>query len=307
MVGKLSKLELNKLIKQINRMDLDGVDYEYIKSLFKKMTEGVMFVVQLRSGADSLYHVRRTGGTKISKVEEISAPPDSAVVNYQRCNPPGQSRFYAASTRMTAIKESRCEIGEIIYIGQWINKTAYPVSAALSTNEAAFNFESHNHEDILYTYFDALFTRRIHATFSNDYKLTSALSEILMTNVPRNIENVGEDGRVALKFPSTVNHGVDVHNTVMHPEFLERNFDLMHILECQIIATSTGGITIEIMDTASHFDDGKILWTGNKNMLPRLLDNERKRLFINDNGLAKLVPIDFEPDADFILKFLNDE
>lgn len=306
MEGKLSKVELNAIIKQINRMDLDSVDYEYIKSLFKKMTNGVMFVVHLRAGADSLYHVRRTGGKKITKVEEISAPPDSVVVNYQRCNPPGQSRFYAASTRMTAIKESRCEVGEVIYMGQWINKATYPVSAALSTNENAFNFESKNHEDILYTYFDALFTRRIHATFSNDYKLTAALSEILMTNVPRNIENVGEDGRVALKFPSTVNHGIDVHNTVMHPAFLARNFDLMHALECRVVSASTGGLTIEVMDTASHFDDGKILWTGSKDMLPRLLDSERGRLFINDKGVARLVPIDFTPDSDFILKFLDD-
>lgn len=306
MERKLSKIELNKIIKQINRMDLDTVDYDYIKSLFKKMTDGVMFVVQLRSGADSLYHVRRTAGKKITSVEEISAPPNSAVVNYQRCNPPGQSRFYAASTRMTAIKESRCEVGEVIYIGQWINKAAYPVSAALSTNENAFNFESKNHEDILYTYLDALFTRRVHATFSSDYKLTAALSEILMTNVPRNIDNVGEDGRVALKFPSTVNHEVDVHNTVMHPEFLARNFDLMHVLECRVVSALTGGLTIEVMDTASHFNDGEILWTGNKNMLPRLLDNEGRRLFLNDNGVARLVPIDFEPDENFILNFLND-
>lgn len=41
-------------------------------------------------------------------------------------------------------------------------------------------------------------------------------------------------------------------------------------------------------------------------MLPRLLDNEGMRLFINDNGVARLVPIDFEPDENFILNFLND-
>jgi len=306
MVSKLSKIEINNIIKQINRMDLDNVEYEYIKNLFRKMTDGIVFIIQHTGGADSLFHVRRTGGEKIKSIEQISAPPNSAVVNYQRCNPPGESRFYAASTRMAAIKESRCEVGETIYIGQWINKENYPVSAILSTNENAFNFDSKNNEDMLYTYFDALFTRRIHSTFSSDYKLTSALSEILMSGVPRSIKNVGENGRVALKFPSTVNHGTDVHNTVMHPDFLEKNFDLMHVLECELVMAENGSLTVKVKDTATHFENGKIIWTGNPHLLPRLLESDGTRLFINDNGHAKLVPIDFEPDEKFILKFLND-
>ncbi|HBQ6654678.1 hypothetical protein RAG39_22650 [Klebsiella quasipneumoniae subsp. quasipneumoniae] len=304
MTRKLSKLEINGMIKQINRMNLDDADYEYIKTLFRKMTEGLRFFVQRRSGADSLYHVRRTGGEKVTKVDQILAPPNSIVINYQRCNPPGQARFYAASTRMAAIKESRCGIGEVIYIGQWINKTEYPVSAALSTNEELFNFDSQSNEDVFYAYIDALFTRRIHATFSSDYKLTAALSEILMSGLPKSIDN--EDGLIALKFPSTVSHGTNVHNTVMHPSFLAKNFELMHVLECEVVNGDNNEITVVIKDTATNFDDGKIIWTGSANILPCLLCSDGARMFFNDNGRLKIATIDFEPDADFIFKFLNE-
>ncbi|AJF72820.1 hypothetical protein TE10_12405 [Raoultella ornithinolytica] len=304
MTGRLSKLEINRIIKQINRMNLDDADYEYIKSLFIKMTEGLRFFVQRRVGADSLYHVRRTGGEKVTMVDQILAPPSSIVVNYQRCNPPGQARFYAASTRMTAIKESRCEVGEIIYIGQWINKADYPVSAALSTNEELFNFDSQSNEDVFYAYIDALFTRRIHSTFSNDYKLTSALSEILMSGLPKSIDN--EDGLIALKFPSTVSHGTNVHNTVVHPSFLAKKFELMHVLECEVVNGDNNEITALIKDTAIDFDEGEIIWTGSSNVLPCLLCSDGARMFVNDNGRLKIATIDFEPDADFIIEFLNE-
>jgi RES domain. len=294
---------MNKLIKQLNRVDCDRVDFNYIKDMMAKLTNGLTMVLQNQGGVDSMYRVRRFAPIKVSNVSEVFSPPSSAVINYQRCNSPGEPKFYAASTRMAAIKESRAEVGEIVYLGQWINHGSYPVNVVLTSQVTQHDFVYEEVEKVLYPYFDALFTRRIHNTFSNDYKLTAALAQQLMTGVSTEIKGVGKDGLVALKYPSVANLGSNVHNTVMHPEFASARMQLMHLIEAEVICVDER-ISLKVMDTATNFRDGIINWTGNPNNLPLMRDKDGCTLFINLGGYAGLVTIDHEPEVGYIDKLL---
>lgn len=286
-------------------MNLDTVDYAYVKKMIARLTNGLSMIVQSRGGADCLFRVRRGAQKKISNISEILSPPPSAVSNYQRCNAPGEPLFYAASTRMAAIKESRTECGEIIYLGQWINHTNYPVNVVLMSDISNYNFVYREAEKVLYPYFDAIFTRRVHSTFSNDYKLTSALSEQLMTRVPKEIKGVGDDGLVAMKYPSVANLGSNIHNTVMHPDFVKKHIQLKHLMEAEVIKKGDD-VSLKILDTATVFSDGIINWTEKKYHIPYLRQKNDTILFFNDNGTASLAMLQEEPDEYYIDRLLID-
>jgi hypothetical protein len=290
----MSRLSIRQEIARLNRLAPRVADYSYIEKTYRKLTEGLHTVVGMSSGGEVFFRVRRNLSNKPASVEELAAPPAKFVMGYQRCNPPGIPMFYASSTRLGALLESRLELGEKVYIGQWIGKDQMPVNRIFDTpeNQSVPGVDPSTvhgpNDDLLITHFDTLFTKRVHFDFSDDYKFTSAIAQHLTSHFPPNNEhNVHDDGFVALKFASVADIG-RTHNTAMHASFAKERLELLHVIECEIMTVAEDHIGIRVTDNAVNIEGGMIEWSGKPNLVPAFRDGAKSVPFRFDGKAWKL-------------------
>lgn len=285
-----SRLQIRQEIKKLNRLDPRRALYSSINSTYTAITEGLRVVVGMAGGGELFYRVRRVKGAKPTRVVELQAPSPELVTGYQRCNPPRVPMFYAASQRKGALVEARVEAGEVVYLSQWIGRDRIPVNRIFDSDETQIG-PGHSlstihgpNDDIILAYFDTLFTKRIHSTFSDDYKFTAAIAQQLTTKFPYNeLHDIHNDGFVALKYPSVL--GTDTfHNTAMHASFASERLEILHAMEICIHKADEKSTLVDILDTAIHFDDGNIHWSGNPNHIPEILGATRSVPFIFDGS-----------------------
>ncbi|MCR6658713.1 MAG: hypothetical protein NVV72_04975 [Asticcacaulis sp.] len=290
-MSPLSRVLIRQEITKLNRLDPNRALYSAISATYEKITEGLAVVVGKTGDGELFHRVRRTGGNKPNLITELQAPPVEFVQGFQRCNPPGIPMFYVASRRIGALVEARVEVGEIVYLSQWIGRDEIPVNRIFDDEEnkkvpgVDTSTISGPNDDIILTYLDTQFTKRIHSTFANDYKFTSAIAQNLTSKFPPNkFHDVRDDGYVALKYPCVL--GLEnCHNTAMHASFATERLDLLHVMELEIIEVQGNEVSVQVLDTAIDFSGGTINWSGNPNLIPSLLgvDGERKGvLFIFD-------------------------
>lgn len=308
----LSRWEIRQEIKKLNRLDPKLASYSAIKSTYQKITDGLLIVVGKAGGGELFFRVRRTGGRKPSHTTELQAPPAKLVTGYQRCNPPGIPMFYAASQRVGALVEARVEVGEIVYLSQWIGRSQIPVNRIFDSeeNQVVQGFEKSTvhgpSDDIILTYLDTQFTKRIHSTFADDYKFTAAIAQQLTTGFQTDeSHDIREDGSVALKYPSVL--GVEnFHNTAMHASFASQRLEILHVLELRVLSVQATDISVEILDTAVEFDEGEIVWSSNPNLVPTLLGEKRSVPFVFDGKKWKLGLYEGPVTPDYIRLLMAD-
>lgn len=276
-----SKLSIHLELKKLNRIDMERADYNSIKRIVSTITDGMHAKVGTTSPAELFFRGRLNPDSKPTNVKELGAPPADAVVGFQRCNAPGQPMFYAASKRITAILECGAEAGDRLFLSQWISKDKIPVNRTIYDEFDPDDVFSVDEKDkILHSYFDTMFTRRIHKTFSNDYKITSAISELLTSKFKAEDQRkIGSDGFVSLKYPSVADIG-NGHNTVFHPSFARERLELLHVMELLIEERSGRGVTLSVKDTARSFPNGEIEWTGNPSQVPAARQADRSVQFV---------------------------
>jgi len=284
---KVSRSEAREQIRKLNRIDPKSASYDSILSIFTKITDGLNVVVGIAGGGELFYRAR-VASEKPVKITELHAPPAHLVCGYQRCNPPLTPMFYAASQRAGALLETRVCEGDTVYLSQWIARNLIPVNRIFDSEEnqavdgklaAAL---SGPNDDLLFTYLDTQFTKRIHASFADDYKFTAAIAQFLTCNFNKDDDHtIGDDGHVALKYPSVL--GLDTwHNTAMHAEFASERLDLLHVMELKVLSVDDNSIRIDILDTATSFEAGVISWSSNPSLVPTLLEKDRAVPFIFD-------------------------
>jgi hypothetical protein len=277
----LSRLDIRQEIKKLNRMDPREASYSGICKTFTRISHGLLTVVGMAGGGELYFRVRRTGGSKPTKISDLQAPPASLVSGYQRCNPPGVPMFYASSRRIGALVESRVEVDEVVYLSQWIGRSKIPVNKIFDSEENQHvrgldisNFRGAN-DDLILTYLDTIFTKRIHSTFSDDYKFTSAIAQQLTSGYKSNVEHdIHSDGCVAIKYPS-VFAIENCHNTAMHAGFAKERLELIHVMELKILSIDGNNITIDVLDNAVLFENGELGWSSDRNKVPALLAPQR--------------------------------
>jgi|CXWL01.1.fsa_nt_gi hypothetical protein len=241
----MSIFQLRQKIKQLNRIDLDKADHKYLVSLIWSASTNVRMPLGYK-GIETYFRARICNSKKIDKVSELGAPPAELITGYQRCNPPGVPMFYAASKRLTALLECNAQEEDIIYLGQWVNNNYAPINRIFSQSDA--ELQSFSEIDIIFhSYLETLFTRQIHKTFNNEYKLTAAATEVLTTNYPENIPFQTPDGKTTLiqtegtaglYYPSITNKS-DSYNTVFHANFANANFKLIHVTQLKVTKKQT--------------------------------------------------------------------
>ena len=271
------------------------------------MFVGVRTVVGTTNGQDLFFRARVNPIAAINHVSELLAPPRELVTGYQRCNAPFDPRFYCSSRRATAVRECRVKGGDIVYLSQWIGKGLLPINKILDVDASAVLIEDMNEaESIFYTHLDTIFTRRVHETYSNDYKFSAAVTEQLTARFPPGEFEVAQDGAVGIRYPSVFDPEMS-YNVAFPADFAPDRIDLIHITKLQINEVTTDGLAVKFLDAAIEFDNGKIQWTGNNRCLPMPRDQkggvlfrfsgERWELAILDHLVEQIPPLD---------RYLND-
>jgi hypothetical protein len=307
-----SRQEIRQEIKKLNRLDPKRASYSDINRTYVKIMEGLSVVAGMAGGGELFHRLRRTGGLKPSLVTELQAPPATFVTGYQRCNPPGTPMFYAASRRIGALVEARVEAGEIVYLGEWIGRNRIPVNKVFEKeeNQAVPGIDMSTihgpNDDMILTYLDTQFTKRIHSTFADDYKFTAAIAQQLTTKFPPSKKHdIHDDGYVALKYPSVFDLE-STHNTAMHASFAAERLDLLHVMELRVISANEDDISVEVLDTAVKFTDSTIEWFGNPNLVPIMLGEHRSVPFIFDGTRWNLQLYDGIVTPEYIKLLLAD-
>jgi len=307
---KLSRHQLRQEIINLNRIDSKRASYDLLLSTYRRITEGLQIVVGLAGGGELFYRVRITEH-KPQKISDFQAPPSQSVLGYQRCNPPGIPMFYAASRRIVALWETRVKKGQVVYLSQWIARDRIPVNRIFDSEE---NQEVNGqvstlrgpNDDVLLAYFDTQFTRKIHADFADDYKFTAAAAQFLTTKFRAETERkIHIDGHVALKYPSVFDLEVG-HNTAMHAEFAKERLELLHAMELRVLESEGNSIRVEVLDTATNFEDGQIHWTSDPSRIPALLVEERSVPFRHDGTKWNLQLWDGPVTSEYLEALLTD-
>lgn len=160
-------------------------------------------------------------------------------------------------------------------------------------------------ETTLYAFFDAVFTRNISSTFSDDYKLTAAIAKHLTTNfMPRPGFDIREDRSVGLRYSSVLNRESSF-NVALKPKFAEERLQLCHLLEGRVIAIGEQGEPkLEILDNADHFLERTVVWSGDPNMIPLGIEDKNKVSFVTKNGQWTLPVYERPTTAEDIEEFV---
>jgi RES domain len=302
-----STVEIRNLIKWLNKIDLSNTDFDILlKAVGKLMIKGFSVHVDWCVSSESLFRSRVNPKCRPTTLTELMAPPQLSVSGYQRCNPPGLPMFYAASRRMTALLECGVSRGDIVYLSQWRGETKVPVNAAIHPLRE-YNLKQTPLQLHIQSYIETIFTRRVDKTFSDDYKLTAALSQNLTTGFqPDPFVDVREDRIVGLRYPSIVDIE-NSYNTVFHDQFSRDRLIPLHVMEMRILNVKGKNISYEVLDNAIDFSNGEICWTHDSNKVPALQESIPGLQYRLDSERAwRILTIDNEPTAEYLAALLSE-
>jgi hypothetical protein len=283
---KLSHTDMYRRTRQLGRIDLSKANFRTLQGEIRKLTQGVSVPIQMSPSTEFYFRVRKNPGSRIATIKELAAPPAALVTGFQRCNGPAEPIFYAASDRLTALKETRVTVGDIVYLSQWIAKQGMPFNQVFAPNGKDGDFDRLTpSETTIYTFFDAHITKQISPDFSDDYKLTAAIAKHFMTNFTPGPEfDIRDDRSVGLRYSSVLSRDT-AFNVSFKPKFAEERLQLCHIVEGRVVAIGEGGEPkLEVLDNADDFSDGKVVWSGNRHMIPLKVEDKKKVPFVRKNG-----------------------
>lgn len=278
--------EISIVIKELNRLDLEKVDYDKVIEKIKPLMCAILIETQKSNSTDMYFRSRICNDKEIENIKELSAPPNELVKGFQRCNPPGKSMFYSASKRMTTLLECNVQVGDIVYLSQWVNKEPIPLNIILYNDT-----ETKISNELVLNYIDTVFTRQVHNSFSNAYKLTSAITELITSSFkPDKTYDIREDGEIALVYPS-VSDILGGYNTVMSPSFANKRLEALHVMKLRITERKGNSIKVKVIDNAREVINGKIIWLNDKKKIPLKIQDKNGGIIFQYTGNKWSVPV----------------
>jgi len=253
-MNPLKATEARELIKQLNRMDLDQADYCHIKEVVNRLFVGIE-VRGITPHRESRLYRGVVYCEKPLDVTQIGPPPSSTVVDFQRCNPPNKPMFYCSPDPASVFYELNVKAGDRLYLTKWSVLQDFVI---LQIAPKAEGIARDHLGDMVATFFETKFAQPIHATYSSQYKITSAIAERLSQG---NV--VGRDDLTmgALSYPS-VSHPARSENIAIQPVIVDSCLRLDYAEEMEIKEVRGKKIDYSRTDFCSHFPNGKIEWEG---------------------------------------------
>jgi len=302
----VSTSDLRQLIRELNRLDVVRADYNYLVQKLRAASKDTSIPLFQSSSTEFFFRARICNSCELDHVSQLGAPPAEKVVGYQRCNPPGVPMFYAASNRQTALIEIDAQDEDIVFLSQWMPKAPLPINQVFTSSFPVERPEASAREILFHSYLDTIFTRQIHDSFSDAYKLTAAAAEVLTTRfVESTIWDVRVDGTVGLRYPS-VAHTFQAFNTAFHADFAKERLELVHVTKLKVVKRSPGHTQILLLDTALEAVDGFLVWQRSPIHIPLPIE-DRKRIPFISNGRAWTLPVFQHPPSESdIDRFLSE-
>lgn len=256
-----STLRIREIIKILNKMNLVKADYNNIKRLIKEMIFLADFNAEIHA-SKSQYFRGRISKDKLSDISDLTYPPSKNILNYQRCNSPHKPMFYCTESTRPIYSELNVQPGDIVYLSNWSLKEDIYV---ITIPPDLVKEEGDKRNQLISAYFDTVFSQPIHETYTEQYKITSAISEVI-TEQKISFEDTQSEGsikipEVSLKYPS-VQYPSEAYCLAFHPEIVDQYLNLEYVEEILVTEAINRTYRIERKDGASNFKDGKINWTG---------------------------------------------
>jgi len=272
--------ETRRRRKQLERLDLKRAEYTYVKTVVKSLFNGQVAPALKIDAGGAFYRVRKNPPRKPSKLIEIREPPWEFVTGFQRCNSPGKPVFYASNRILTAALETNVVDGDTVYMSQWF------LTKPMRCNVAVMSelYDEHKEIDEILTsasielieYFETLFTRPVHDTFSEQYKTTAAISEMLTGEFSRALISpevddafLSSDGHMGLAYKSVVDRA-EGENLALHPTLVTEFCSIGNVIEARIISRSDSDIVLEVLDFSDTVTDGVLSWSNDPRSIPFL-------------------------------------
>ncbi|MGP3659719.1 hypothetical protein [Burkholderia glumae] len=250
---------VRELVTALNRADLKVADYSYLVARVGELIKGIpMQAATVRPGTTLYRGV--IYAEKPMNVGYLSYPPAHFVKNYQRCNGPRSPMFYCSVDSAAVFAELDAQPGDKVYLSKWtINKEFFffripPDTTDDMKNDAAFSK--------IETFFETRFAQPIHETYSEQYKLTAAITEKFSSG-----DLLGDaaaiNGRVlgAIAYRS-VAHTPRSDNLAIRPFIVDQCLQLTEVQEVEVIGKEGDLRTVRETDFSSNFEDGEINWAG---------------------------------------------
>lgn len=242
-------------------MDLNIADYSHIKSLVGELIEELPSVAVSVKLGTNLYRGIIYNDKKPKSVTELKYPPAHKVHSYQRCNSPLNPMFYCSHDDTIPLYELDVKAGDTVYLANW-KVVNHFFSVHLFENST--NSEASNPEKKALDFFREMFSAKAETSISNTYKITSALSEILI-NASLNQTQLPVSGMWGgIIYPSTV-HPKLSENLALKPEVCDKCLVLQYVREIKILSVDGCDFKGEYTDFCNNFENDEINWTG-KNM-----------------------------------------
>jgi RES domain-containing protein len=301
-----SSIEIRDRIRWLNRIDISNTDFDLLFKKVGKLTTGFTAAGEWCVSSESLFRARVNPKCRPTTLTELMAPPPRFVLGYQRCNPPGLPMFYAASRRMTALLECDASRGDIIYLSQWAVANDAPMNAAIHPL-MEHKLPQTPLQLYVQSYMETIFTRRVDKSFSDDYKLTAALSQHLTTGfLPDPLSGVREDRTVGLRYPSIVDIE-NSYNTVFHDQFSKDRLRPLHVMEMRILNVEGKKISYDVLDNAIDFSNGEICWMNDPNKVPALQIGKTGLPYRSyGGGVWRILTSENEPTIEYLAALLSE-
>lgn len=256
--NKLTSHESRTIINNLNRVNLKSADY---KSLFyqieKLITKIPMRAFFIEKG--TTFYRAVSYNNKPKEVCFLGSPPPEKVTGYQRCNIPGDPMFYGGCYIGAVLSEIDTKDGNNIYLSKWVTEKPFlcfripPDSPEEMKQDAVFSR--------IETFFETIFSRPVHETFSEQYKITSAIAQKLTTGVIKNGNEDYEHQFGAVIYPSVV-HPSRADNIAIKPSIEKSCLRLQDVSEINIVENNENSFKIKTIDFSSEFIHDEIIWTG---------------------------------------------
>lgn len=253
-------------------MDLDAAEYACVKQTVKDIFDGQTSPALICEAGSSVYRIRRNPENRPRKVKDLREPSAYQVTGFQRCNPPQRPIFYASNRLFTAALETDIQEGDNIYLTRW--KLDRPMHCSVGIFSRYYEEVAEINNTIpetskdLAEFFEFIFTRRVHNTFSNEYKITSAIAEMLTADhdAPEaTSEFRSSTGHIALTYKSVVDRllmgSEEGENFSFHPTLVDEFLSLAETIEAKVTSREGNDICLEILDYSNTLFGQKINWT----------------------------------------------
>ena len=175
---RLTTLEARLIINQINKMNLDMADYEYLKKLINKLILGISFSGYMPHKNGYRFYRGVRFGSKPMTTNELQYPPKNLVTDFQRCNPPEKPMFYCSLSPLVVYKELNVVKGDVIYLSRWSIKNNF---SFIPIGNLSVDDDYDDRTAMILSFFETKFLTPVHQTYSSQYKVTSAITEVLST------------------------------------------------------------------------------------------------------------------------------